>query len=155
MRTLNKNKQKLYYSLLIGEKEVYVLDDNGNRILDYVDGDGIEYYRTEKKVLYGEPVEFYGNIAMSGGDVRVVEYGLNQSDYEAKLVVDKGLIPLDETSRIWHENEPKTALVEYWFVCDEEKAFAEVPDEYSADYTIIKTIPSLNNDVYLLKKIVK
>ena len=155
MRTLNRNKQQMYYSLFLAEKEIYVLDDDGNKILDYVDTDGIEYYRTEKVVLYTLPVKFYGNIAMSGGEARMVEYGLNQADYEAKLVVGKGLLPIDETSRIWYENEPKTPLVEYWFVGDNEKTYIETPDEYSADYTVAKKIPSLNNDVYALKKIVK
>lgn len=155
MRTLNRNKQEMYYSLLGTEQEIYVLDDDGNRISDYTDNDGIEYYRTEQVVLYTPPVKFYGNIAMSGGDVRVVEYGLNQADYEAKLVVGKGLLPVDETSRIWYENKPKTTIMEYWFVGSDEKSYIEVPDEYSADYTIAKPIPSLNNDVYALKKIVK
>lgn len=155
MRTLNRNKQEMYYSLFLAEKEIYVLDNDGNRILDYVDTDRIEYYRTEKVVLYTPPVKFYGNIAMSGGEARMVEYGLNQADYEAKLVVDKGLLPIDETSRIWYENEPKTSLVEYWFAGNVDKTIVEVPDAFSADYTVAKKIPSLNNDVYALKKIVK
>lgn len=155
MRTLNKNKQEMYYSLLGTEQEIYVLDDDGNKILDYVDDDLIEYYRTEKVVLYTPPVKFYGNIAMSGGEARMVEYGINQDQYEAKLVVSKGLLPIDETSRIWYENEPKTSLVEYWFVGNENKSYIEMPDEFSADYTVVKPIPSLNNDVYALKKVVK
>lgn len=155
MRTLNRNKQQMYYSLLGTEQEIYVLDDDGNRILDYVDDDEIEYYRTEKVVLYTPPVKFYGNIAMSGGEARMVEYGLNQADYEAKLLVDKGLLPIDETSRIWYENEPKTTLTEYWFVGSDEKSYIEVPNEFLADYIVAKPIPSLNNDVYALKKVVK
>lgn len=155
MRTLNRNKQQMYYSLLGTEQEIYVLDDDGNKILDYVDDDLIEYYRTEKVVLYTPPVKFYGNIAMSGGEARMVEYGINQDQYEAKLVVGEGLLPIDETSRIWYENEPKTSLVECWFVGNENKSYIEIPDEFSADYTVVKLIPSLNNDVYALKKIVK
>ena len=155
MRTLNRNKQEMYYSLLGAEQEIYVLDDDGNKILDYVDGDGIEYYRTEKVVLYTPPVKFYGNIAMSGGEARMVEYGLNQEQYEAKIILPINSVPLTETSRIWHKNEPKTTLMEYWFVGSDEKSYIEVPDEFSADYSIIKISPSLNFTTYVLKKIVK
>lgn len=155
MRTLNRNKQQMYYSLLGAEKEIYVLDNDGNRMLDYVDTDGIEYYRTEKAILYTTPIEFYGNIATSGGEAEAVEYGVNMADYQAKIVLPINSIPLAETSLIWHKNEPKTALMEYWFVGNDEKTYIEVPDESSADYSVIKISPSLNFVTYVLKQIVK
>lgn len=155
MRTLNKNKQEMYYSLLGAEQEIYVLDDDGNRISDYTDNDGIEYYRTEKVVLYTPPVKFYGNIAMSGGEARMVEYGLNQDQYEAILIAMLGELPVTETSKIWLKSKPKTTLMEYWFVGNDEKIIMEVPDEFSADYSIIKIDESKNSVTYILKQIVK
>ena len=144
MRTLNRNKQKLFYALHLGEQPIYELDDFGNKIVDYIDEDGNEYYREtgEMKQIYSEVVEFLGNIAMSGGDSEAVEFGLNMSDYEAALVMDKGVLPITETSLIWHKSEP---------IMDSDG----MVDGSSADYSIIKVSPSLNTDKYVLKKIVK
>ena len=144
MRSLKKNKQKLYYSLFIEERPKYALDENGEKIVEYVDSEGNEYYREtgDTERVYSLPIEFLGNIAMSSGEVEATEFGLNVADYEAVLIVDKGLLPIDETSVIWHESEPKIKFNEY--------AVAS-----SADYSIIKLSPSLNVDKYVLKKNVK
>lgn len=136
MRTLAKNKQKMYYSLQIGEVPIlqYYTDEEGNRFLV---GETGEY-----KIGYGEPVEFFGNIAMSGGESEAVEFGLDMSQYSAVLIVDKGLLPIDETSRIWHTTEP---------VMNDDGTV----DEFTADYSVVKLSPSLNVDKYVLKKVVK
>lgn len=144
MRTLAKNKQKMYYALLNGKKPVYELDDDGNPIIDYVDEEENVYYREtgNYEPAYDEPVEFFGNISMSGGESEAVEYGLNLDSYEAVLIVPKNLLPITETSLIWHNTEPK-------YNAD------ETVDGHSADYTIVKISPSLNFDKYVLKKVVK
>ena len=135
MRTLNKNKQKMYYANQ--DKEVPITetyyDDEGN---------AYELDTGETELVYGEPIEFDGNIAMSGGEAEAQEYGLSLSDYEAILVVSKNTLPLIETSRICHTSEPTK----------EDKGYT---DEYSADYRIVKISPSLNFDKYVLKKVVK
>lgn len=135
MRTLRKNTQKMYYANQDREvpiTETYY-DDEGN---------AYEYDTGETKLVYGEPVEFDGNIAMSGGEAEAQEYGLSLSDYEAILIVGKNTLPLNEQSRIWHVTEPK-------------KGADGNTDEYSADYRIVKISPSLNFDKYVLKKVVK
>ena len=106
------------------------------------EGNAYELDTGETELVYGEPIEFYGNIAMSGGEAEAQEYGLSLSDYEAILVVSKNTLPIDETSRIWHASEP----TKY------DKGYT---DEYSADYRIVKISPSLNFDKYVLKKVVK
>lgn len=131
MRTLNKNKQKMYYANLID-----VLQE------EYVDEDGNRYPTGEPKNIYSEPIEFKGNIAMSGGEAEAQEFGLNLADYEAVLVVDKNTLPITETSLIWHNSEPTKDNEGY-------------TDEYSADYRIVKPSPSLNIDKFVLKKVVK
>lgn len=136
MRTLNKNKQKLFYAnqdRIVPIYEYYE-DEEGNLIpLD----------TGETKLVYGEPIEFKGNIAMSSsGEVEIQEFGLSQADYSAILVVDKDYIPLTETSLIWFENEPK-------------KDIDGNTDEFSADYRIVKISPSLNVAKYALQKVVK
>ena len=135
MRTLNKNKQRLFYA-------------NQDRIVpiyeEYTDEDGNTYLLDtgDTKLVYGEPVPFKGNIAMSGGEAEAQEFGLNLADYEAVLLVSKNTLPITESSLIWHTTEPT-------------KDSDGNTNEYSADYRIVKISPSLNFDKYVLKKVVK
>lgn len=146
MRMLKKNKQELHYALQTGEAPVYKLDSNGNKIVDFVDEHGTEYYREtgEMELIYSTPVPFSGNIAMSGDEVKVQEYGLSEEDYDAVLIVSKGELPLVKTSLIWHESE-----IGY------KDTGKKIPDPNTADYRVRKKTPSLNQEKYLLKKIVK
>lgn len=133
MRTLNKNKQKMYYANLID-----VLQE------EYVDEDGNRYPTGEPKNIYIEPIEFKGNIAMSGGEAEAQEYGIDVSAYDAILITSKDLIPIDETSLIWFESEVV-------YENEEEK----IPDEFSADYKVLAVKPSLNVSKYILGRRVK
>lgn len=135
MRMARVNKQKMHYALYGKEVPIYdyYTDNEGNKIpLD----------TGETKITYENPVEFFGNIALSGGESEAVEFGLNLADYEAVLVVAKNTLPIDETSRIWHNTEP---------TYNEDGTVNEV----SADYTVVKVSPSLNVDKFILKKVVK
>lgn len=135
MRMLNRNKQKMHYALYGKEVPIYdyYTDSEGNKIpLD----------TGETKITYENPVEFFGNISLSGGESEAVEFGLNLADYEAVLVMAKNTLPIDETSRIWHNTEP---------TYNEDGTV----DEFSADYTVVKVSPSLNVDKFVLKKVVK
>ena len=97
----------------------------------------------ETKLVYGEPIEFKGNISLSnGGEVEVQEYGLSQADYSAILITSKNTLPITETSLIWYENEPK-------------KDIDGNTDEFSADYRVVKVSDSLNVSKYALQKVVK
>lgn len=135
MRTLNKNKQRLFYANQ--DKIVPICEE-------YTDEDGNTYPLDtgETKLVYGEPVLFKGNIAMSGGEAEAQEFGLNLADYEAVLLVGKNILPITESSLIWHTTEPT-------------KDSDGNTNEYSADYRIVKISPSLNFDKYVLKKVVK
>ena len=142
MRTLNKNTQKMYYANQDRVVPIYEYyeDEDGNTIpLD----------TGETKLVYGEPKEFDGNIAMSGGEAEAVEFGVSTTDYEAVLLLSKGekdkegnVIVLKETSLVWFESEPK-------------KDAEGNADEFSADYRVVKPSPSLNTVRYVLKKVVK
>ena len=147
MRTLAKNKQKMYYALYKGEEPEYILDDDGNKIISYVDDDGTIYYEETGRNIptYYEPVPFDGNFATSdSGEAKVRPYGIDVSGYDALLVMDKNEIPIDETSLIWKESEPKYKDIG-----------KTILDTNSADYTVAKDKPSLNQSIYLLNKIVK
>ena len=142
MRTLNKNKQKMYYALQDKEIPVYELDDDGNVKYMEIDGVMVPIETGDTKLVYSLPVEFSGNIAMSGGESQAAEFGLNLADYSAVLVMDKGEIPITETSLIWHGSEPE--------INDDGTV-----NQFSADYTVVKLSPSINSDRYALKKVVK
>ena len=136
MRTLNRNAQKMYYANQDRVVPIYEYyeDEDGNLIpLD----------TGETKLVYGEPIEFKGNISLSnGGEVEVQEFGLNLGDYSAILVVGKDYIPLSETSLIWHATEPT-------------KDIDGNTNEFSADYRVVKVSDSLNVSKYALQKVVK
>jgi len=147
MRTLKRNQQKLYYAELLGSEVLYALDENGNKIVAYVDETEIPpvtYYEelgtTEEH--YSEPVPIEANIAQSNGDMTEQEYGLSEGQYSAILVTEKGKYPITRTCLIWHETEPQV----------DDKGYA-LPS--SADYTILSINSSLNVDKYILGKVVK
>lgn len=147
MRTLVRNQQKLYYAELIGSEPVYVLDENGNKIVAYIDESvtpPVTYYeeRGITKEHYSEPIPIEANIAQSNGEMQEQEYGLSEGSYSAILVTEKGKYPITETCLIWHTTEPEVDGDGY--------ALAE-----SADYTILSINKSINVDKYVLGKVVK
>ena len=157
MRLLRKNMQPMKYALYGQEIEGYVRDEDGNIIYDhYEDSDGnIIYYldengnkiplRTgEMETIYNIPIDFEANISMSGGEAEAKEYGLDVSDFDAVLILEKGAVPLTETSILWH-----TSPVKYK---DENNT---IVDDKSADYAIKRVSDSLNFTKVLLKRIVK
>lgn len=133
MRKLQKNKVEMYYSLYGEEVPIYdyYTDNEGNKIpID----------TGETKVSYSQPVKFFGNINESQGESEAMAFGVSIADYNAVLVAD--MLPIDETSIIWKETEPKI---------NEDGTV----DEHSADYRITKVASTLNEKKYLLKAIVK
>lgn len=141
MRTLNRNKRKLYYSNLVGTTPVYKLDSQGNKIVAYTDTSTTPptiYYEElgYKENVYSTPAEYYGNIVITGGDSLEAEFGVSLANYSAVLVVDKGSLPITETSLVWFESTPNTNADNY-------------------DYTVGKVVPGLDSDRFLLNKVVK
>ncbi len=68
MRLLEKNKQNLKYALQVGEVPVYERDEDGNIIYIEVDGQKVPVETGETEPGYSNPIDFRGNIAMSGGE---------------------------------------------------------------------------------------
>jgi len=148
MRTLLRNKQTLYYALLDGTLPEYELDSEGNKIVDYVDEETGETYYVEtgtNKPVYSPAVEFKGNIAFAGADLLRQEYGISDENYEAVLVLNKNEIPITETSLIWYQTKPGTKVIDD----------VEYADDATADYRVLRSVPSLNNDRFILAKVVK
>ena len=147
MRTLVKNQQKLFYAKLIDSEPVYALDENGNKIISFIDESEtppVVYYeeRGTTQRHYSAPVPIKANIAQSNGDMQEQEYGLSEGSYEAILVTEKGKYPITKTCLIWHKTEPEV----------DEHGYALAA---SADYTILSINESLNVDKYVLGKVIK
>lgn len=142
MRSLKKNKQKLWYSTYADQITLYKRDENGE--IEYIDdGEGNQIpIEIGTKAGYDSPVLFYANISMSGGEVNQAEYGFDIGSYEAVLITTDKTLPLNELSLIWHNTEPTI------------NADGTV-DETTADYSVIAVKPSLNSVKYLLKKVAK
>ena len=145
MRTLRRNKQEMKYSIKGEPQPIYELDENGNKIVEFVDDEGNVYYRETGSYTSGwsKPEVFYGNIAMSGGEAEAQEFGLSVADYNAVISASRNELPLILGAYIWQNSE-----VEYK---DEDKTDVK---ETSADYQVIKVSESLNEVKYILKAIV-
>lgn len=137
MRTLRKNRQKLYYALWLENQPVYERDRNGNIRYDE-DGDPLETGDYENQ--YTMPMEFKANIHGSGGRLQEMAYGVYE-DYDALLYVRKHDLPIKELTLIWYESAPR-------FRNDGSV------DPASADYKVKRVPPSLDETVYLLEKVV-
>lgn len=146
MRTLAKNKQQLKYSLRQERQPVYEVDEDGNKIIDYIDEDGNIYYRETGSYdsEWSKPEYFLANISESGGEAEAQEFGLSVSDYDAVIVAQIGEFPLVLGSLIW-----KNSAVLYK---DEENTEL---DEKSADFAVLKVSESISFVKYVLKAVVK
>lgn len=144
MRLLRKNMQPMKYSLQDGRVPIYERDENGDIVYIEVDGQKIPVETGEYETGYSAPVDFMGNISMSGGEAEAKEFGMDIGDFDAVIVLEKDTIPITETSIIWH-----TSPVKYK---DEQNT---IVDSKSADYAVKRVSPSLNFTKVLLQRIVK
>lgn len=144
MRLLRKNMQPMKYSLQDGRVPIYERDENGDIVYIEVDGKKIPVETGEYETGYSAPVDFIGNISMSGGEAEAKEFGMDIGDFDAVIILEKDAIPITETSIIWH-----TSPVKYK---DEQNT---IVDSKSADYAVKRVSPSLNFTKVLLQRIVK
>lgn len=170
MRTLRKNQQFMKYALQIGEVPKFETDENGNiRYEVYTDSDGNEFpildengnkipmFTGEYEMLYGEPIEFMGNIAMSGGEAEAVEYGLSIEQYSAVIVAERGAIPISEGAIIWYASEPKYKYNgdEVSVDINDQTIHGKFAERTSADFQVVKKSTSLNVDKFILEAVNK
>lgn len=132
------------YSLQDGRVPIYERDENGDIVYIEVDGQKIPVETGEYETGYSAPVDFMGNISMSGGEAEAKEFGMDIGDFDAVIVLEKDAVPITETSIIWH-----TSPVKYK---DEQNT---IVDSKSADYAVKRVSPSLNFTKVLLQRIVK
>ena len=147
---LDINKQAMKYSLQGQTVTIYERDDDGN-ILYYTDNDGEPYLDDEgnkipkileEKTGFSEPVDFKANIAFSGGEAQTKEYGFDTADFDAILLTDRNMLPIQKGDIIWLDSKPT-------YTSD------SLVDETSADFTIVGIKPALYSTKYMLKAVVK
>ena len=144
MRTLNKNKQLLKYAVKTGKVPIYEKDEDGNVRYIMVDGKAIPVPTGDFEDAYSEPISFYANISLSGGEVTSEPFGIDVSNYDATIVLNRNALRINENAIIWHKTEVAYKDIDKTIV-----------DPNSADYRVKKVTPSLNQEKYLLERILK
>lgn len=142
MRTVKRNKQKMYYSLLGELKPKYKKDRDGNIIYDEVDGEMIPRETGEYEQTYDKPVEFHANISAKLHEVFIEAYGVDDSSSYAQIVAIKDSLPFVEGTLIWRKNEIKYL----------DEAQEEI-DVESADYIVRGVMTeNLSHDMFFLRR---
>ena len=141
MRTLNRNKQKMYYSLQDGTSPVYMTDDDGNVKYIEVDGEQIPVESGETEPHYTEPKLFRANINSTLTDTFIRAFGIDDSSDKATIVCAKGTLPLTKGARIW-----RNSAIKYKDTINMSNV-----DENSADY-VVKDVndEAMHEDTFLL-----
>ena len=142
MRQVVKNKQKLYYALVAGDQvPIYERDENGDIVYEIIDSELVAKETGEWETLYTNPVRFYGNINTGNTGYTIARaYGISSGNFDAVLCMRKGEIPIDVTSLIWYEREPRY------------RSDGTV-DPKSANYSVRRVPPCLDEICYLLRRV--
>ena len=90
MRTLNRNKRKIYYALLTGEAKV--TDEYGNET-------------GEPVPVYGDAVQLRCNVSAATGADAVQAFG-NFTNYNRTMCVADPNCPIDENTIVWFGRKP-------------------------------------------------
>ena len=90
MRTLKRNEQRFYYA-------------NLNRIEKVLDENGL--YTGEKRAVYDDPVECYGNISPATGSVSIEMFGAVEA-YDKVIVICDPDMNVSMTTVFWIDDSP-------------------------------------------------
>lgn len=118
MRGLLRNKTKFYYALY--DKRNEITDEYGNKTGQY-------------EIVYGSPVEMYGNVSSAVGEMQSRQFGESES-YDKVIVLDDVNTPIDEYSVLWVDTLP-------------------LSDETPHDYVVKKIARSLNSVSIAISKV--
>lgn len=99
MRSLKKNKQKLYYATYSDEVPVYETDEDGKIKYTEVDGE-LSPIPIGTMAGYNEPVIFYANISAGKGDVQADVFG-SSVDYSRTISTCDMDCPITKLTRLW------------------------------------------------------
>lgn len=144
MRTLKRNKQKMWYSLQNGKEPIYKLDDNGDIVYITDDeGNQVPVETGEYRIVYTDPVAFKGYVGSQLENAIMRAWGSDNTNNFAVLVVDKK--EKDENDILL--DFPNGAII--W----RKKAPVEPFDFTTAEYTVDGVMDEeLNETSYYLRK---
>ena len=97
MRTLNINRQDMWYALLEGKEEV--IDEYGNHTGVF-------------QLKYSDPVYYPVNMSESRGTASVEAFGI-EADFDRTFVTTDMECPIAEDSIIWFGANPQTEPYNY------------------------------------------
>lgn len=140
MRLQRKNKKWITYSLFDRIEPVYKHDDNGNVVMDVIDGDQVPI-EVGQRELYTKPKRKLVSFSTGGKSAIKEEYGIDDTDWNAMIMVELGKLYLDTQSIVWRNNS-----VTY-------REDGSV-DPNSAEYRVVRVLPSNTVQRYLLQKVV-
>lgn len=93
MRTLNRNKVRIFYANYLGK--VPLKDEYGNQTGEY-------------EILYGTPVEVKANVSAARGEATTRQFG-DDEGYDRVIVLDDPKFPIAVTSILWIDTLPEIA----------------------------------------------
>ena len=125
MRSLARNKQKIYYSLYTGQSSD-IRDEYGN-----VTG--------EPQLTYADPVEYHINVSAARGTADLEQFGINEN-YTKTMVTNDVNCPISETTRLWIDKE---AMV------TEDEVTTITPH----NYVVVSVARSINSVTYAIKEV--
>lgn len=145
MRTNKRLKQKMKYSLFLGEQPVYERDEYGNIKYIEVDGEQIPVDTGETAPQFSEPTEFEASISSKLNEMQAKEYGVDQSSIYSEICLSKQEFPtkFKYGTLIWKDSEV------VW-----KDEIMKIPDETSADYKVVGVLDEFQHfDRYLLQRL--
>lgn len=92
MRTLNRNRQLIYYATFVSKSEVK--DEYGNPTGAW-------------QITYSSPIKAMWNVSYVKSDAEVEMFGISAMS-TLRIVAPKDGFPLDEASILWYGKEPVT-----------------------------------------------
>lgn len=144
MKTLRRNKQKIWYCTYTGEI-VEILDENGNRT-------------GEKIPMYDKWQEYDVNVSPATG-LSVSEQFGNLDNYDKVLVTDDTNCPITESTVLFVDKDPGLDVIETHFVVPATALLADdeiAPIEYAVpdyDYIVRRVAKSLNSVSIAIAKV--
>lgn len=140
MRLQRKNKKWITYSLFDRIEPVYKHDDNGDVVTETIDGEQVPVEIGQRE-LYTKPKRKLVSFSTGGKSAVKEEYGIDDTDWNAMIMVELGKLYLDTQSIVWRNNS-----VTY-------REDGSV-DPNSAEYKVVRVLPSNTVQRYLLQKVV-
>jgi len=124
MRSLVRNKQKIYYALY--DKKEIQRDEYGNET-------------GEPVITYNNPVEYHINVSAARGTADVEQFGINLN-YSKSMVTNDLTCPITETTRLWIDKEAYETV-------------GEVTTITPHNYVVVSVARSINSITYAIKEV--